>query len=52
MMNINEISSNTFELHTDSVEFSPSGLQALVGSYELNEVSECILDKCCDMTTF
>ncbi|VUZ40757.1 unnamed protein product, partial [Hymenolepis diminuta] len=36
-MSFSEISSHTFKLHTDSVEFSPSGSQALVGSYELNE---------------
>ncbi|VDO09323.1 unnamed protein product [Rodentolepis nana] len=36
-MSFSEISSWTLRLHTDAVEFSPSGSQALIGTYELNE---------------
>lgn len=34
-----EVSSYNFGLHTDSVELSPCGKQALVGFYELDEAS-------------
>ncbi|KAM7538451.1 hypothetical protein Aperf_G00000065877 [Anoplocephala perfoliata] len=38
-MSFSEISLRNFKLHTDSIEFAPSGTQALIGSYELNELT-------------